>query len=346
VLTPTVLATAFALCLASLTAAAGEILNIGDDAPPFVVSGWVKGEPVERLEPGQTAVVEFWATWCEPCRESIPHLTEMAHKFKEKGVKFIGVDAFEQDVTKVKPFVEEMGARMDYSVALDRVPERGRPGDGIMATTWMMAAVEYRIPTAFVVRGGKIAWIGHPMEMDEPLARIVAGEWDPKALAQQRLVEKTREREATSVERKINPPYSARDYKATLAAIAEATAADPKLAAKYAPLKFAALCNGGEVEEGLALGTKLLERYKDQDSLLKNTFWKVIDLGLANDPDPRVARLALKAVRRAMELSKGENDAMLDVLAVALYRGELKIRCRMAKVFPPVLFRFLSWSRP
>ena len=121
---------AVAVCLAASGARADEILNIGDPAPKLAVSGWVKGDKVDQFEPGKTYVVEFWATWCGPCLQSIPHLTELAHKYKD--VRFIGVDAFERDLDKVRPFVHEMGDKMDYGVALDSVPDKGdlTEGDG------------------------------------------------------------------------------------------------------------------------------------------------------------------------------------------------------------------------
>ena len=106
-------------------------------------------------------------------------------------------------VVRLKPFVDEMGDKMDYNVALDSVPQSGDPNDGAMAKGWLRAAEENGIPAAFVIHDGKIAWIGHPMAMDEPLAKITAGEWSPSEMAKKRLVEKTKERKATLVRAKV-----------------------------------------------------------------------------------------------------------------------------------------------
>jgi thiol-disulfide isomerase/thioredoxin len=306
--------------LAPFDLMAGDILNLGDTAPALAVSSWVKGEKIEKFEPDKTYVVEFWATWCGPCRASIPHLTELAHRFKDKGVAFIGVDVWETDISKVKPFLTEMGDKMDYRVALDRVPEKGTASDGAMAKTWLSAAEENGIPTAFVVKDGKIAWIGHPMNLDEPLTKITAGDWDPSAHAKERLAAKSKERKASLVRSKIFKPYRAGDYKATLAAIEEATSGDSELAEEFAWLKFAALCMSGEVDEGLAVGAKVLDANQDKPQALNNFFWNVIDPKLKTAPDPRIAQLALKAARRADELTKGKDLLILDTLAVALYR--------------------------
>ena len=75
-----------------------------------------------RSSAGKNYVVEFWATWCGPCKASIPHLTELQKK--NPSVTFIGVSVWEPDQDKVKPFVEEMGDKMAYRVAIDLVPEK------------------------------------------------------------------------------------------------------------------------------------------------------------------------------------------------------------------------------
>ncbi len=152
-------------------------LSIGSPAPKLNVSAWAKGTPVKGFDNGQVYVVEFWATWCGPCKTSIPHITEMAKKFGSK-VNFIGVSVWERgdDIPgMVKKFVDEMGAKMDYNIALDN-------GDA-MAETWMTAARQNGIPAAFIVnQKGQIAWIGHPMDnMDKTLEKVVDGKYDMKS---------------------------------------------------------------------------------------------------------------------------------------------------------------------
>jgi thiol-disulfide isomerase/thioredoxin len=174
------LATLLVVGLAGFATAEG--LSVGDAAPKLEVKEFVKGEAVKDLDKGKIYVVEFWATWCGPCRVSIPHLTELQKKNKD--VVFIGVSAFERDQTKVKPFVEEMGDKMEYRVAVDDVAAGANGATGKMAKNWMIAAEQNGIPTAFIVNGdGKIAWIGHPSEMEKPLEQITSGKWDINAAA-------------------------------------------------------------------------------------------------------------------------------------------------------------------
>jgi thiol-disulfide isomerase/thioredoxin len=305
---------------AASQAAAGE-LNVGDPAPKLLVKEFVKGEPVEDLEKGKTYVVEFWATWCGPCRATIPHLTELQKKHKD--VTFIGVSIWENDQAKVKPFVEEMGAKMDYRVALDAVPEKtaAQPKPvGKMVANWMDASAqsEMGIPTAFIIdKEGKVAWVGHPTQMDKPLAEIVNGTWDLQAAAAKYKKEYAPIRKAAAVQAKVNQLGPSRDPKAVLTILDEAITADPSLESRFGMQKFLALAGQADTQDKATdYGRHLVEStFKDNAQSLNRLAWSLVD------PDGKFegkfTKLALQAAERADELAKNKNAAIADTLAKA-----------------------------
>jgi thiol-disulfide isomerase/thioredoxin len=308
----------FALALLILSPAArAEGLSIGDPAPALSVSKWVKGDKVDKLEKGQIYVVEFWATWCGPCRATIPHLTQLQKK--NPGVTFIGVSILENDQKGVEPFVKEMGDKMDYRVAMDDATNRG---DGKMAKNWFEAAGENGIPTAFIInKEGKIAWIGHPASMDGPLAKIVDGSYDLKAAISERAEAKAAEAAMEDLGRKVGPLMrdKAKNAKAIAEILGKAIADNPGLEKTVGYLKFEAMIPGDK-EAASAYGNKLVDSvYKDNEGALNYMAWAIVDPDAKFDASKRDVKLAVKAAKRACELGKYENPQILDTLALATF---------------------------
>jgi thiol-disulfide isomerase/thioredoxin len=118
-------------------------------------------------------VVEFWATWCGPCVESIPHVTALAKANPD--VTFLGVGVWEdEEADKLSRFIADMGDKMSYRVAYSG-------NQNGMAATWMKPAMQDAIPCAFLLKDGRVQWIGHPMRLDEPLAQVKSGTFDLQA---------------------------------------------------------------------------------------------------------------------------------------------------------------------
>lgn len=219
-----------------------KLLKVGDPAPALTVGKWMKGEPIVAFQPGKVYVVEFWATWCGPCKEVMPHLTELAHKYRGR-VDFIGISINEvphpKDTsyyTKVEKFVQSMGDQMDYHVAVDGM-------DGFISKNWFVASGEAGIPVAYVVdQKGAIAWIGHPGgDLDLVIEQVLAGTFAGADAARRHEAMRAKMEKAMTLRRAIVEAMKNRDFDQALAAIDASTEAFPEQAGGNVILKFQAL---------------------------------------------------------------------------------------------------------
>jgi thiol-disulfide isomerase/thioredoxin len=286
----------------------GKELNVGEPAPKLEVKEFIKGKAVSGLEKGKIYVVEFWATWCGPCKATIPHLTELQKKHKD--VTFIGVSVYEREPAGVKPFVEEMKDKMGYRVATDLIPDGGRPESGKMAQNWLEAAGQEGIPTAFIVNAdGKVAWIGHPAEMEVPLEEILSGKWNLKLAA-----------DTFKIMKKITQAQRSGDTKTMLAALDEGITLQPAMEPQFGMVKFQVLASRADSQDkALKYGQHLVKSVvKDDAGLLNNVAWLILSPE-AKKPEAQFVKLALQAAQRADELAHGKDPIVADILARAYF---------------------------
>ena len=174
-----IVASVLAVSSSSAVAMAAEgKLKVGDPAPPLAVSTWLHGAEVKGFEPGKVYVVEFWATWCGPCRQIMPHMGDLQDEYRDKGVTFIGFASEANDKeAKVNAFVAKQGAKLGYTFAFGSGTETHN--------AYMKASGQNGIPCSFVVdKKGRIAYIGHPLFLDVVLPKVLDGTWDPKTGAE------------------------------------------------------------------------------------------------------------------------------------------------------------------
>jgi thiol-disulfide isomerase/thioredoxin len=287
-------------------------LQIGDPAPELKIGRWVQGDAVEKFEPGKTYVVEFWATWCGPCRTSIPHLNDIAKKYAEKA-KVIGVSVWEREkdeaerMKKIGDFVNQMGDKMSYRVAADT-------NEGDMAEKWMKAAGQRGIPSAFIVDGqGRIAWIGHPMSKDfeSSLDQIIQAKFDVKAFAEQRAKERASDEAKQSAMATVQKLAREGKPAEALAALDKVIAEQPTIAAQLGLYRLN-LLQQADPAAAVADARKLADgEYKDNWRML-SSLARIFSSPQAKDPN---LKLAQEFVERAQAAGGAEDPIVLSQFA-------------------------------
>jgi thiol-disulfide isomerase/thioredoxin len=314
------------LLLTATLSAAG--LKVGDPAPATRPDSMLQGEAVKDFKKGEVYVFECWASWCGPCVAAIPHLNDLHKKMGRKGVVITGVNVWESErdaasAQRAKDFLKAQGDKMSYRVAL---------GGKAFVKDWLEAAEVNGIPHAFVVADGKLAWMGHPMQLtDEILGDILTG--TPLAAAapvadkvpQRRLSKpavpagtKPADPEMIAAQAKLDALSEAmrnRDWAAAEKALPAAAAVLPKAEGEE-------LRESIESQIGLARGDpskfyaqlkRLAEEEFDDAEALNEIAWRLLTMkafeGKRNLP------LAEKCAVQSVALTKETHSDKLDTLA-------------------------------
>ncbi len=314
------------LLLTATLSAAG--LKVGDPAPATRPEAMLQGEAVKEFKKGEVYVFECWASWCGPCVAAIPHLNDLHRRMAKKGVVITGVNVWEGErdaasAQRAKDFLKAQGDKMSYRVAL---------GGKAFIKDWLEAADVNGIPHAFVVADGKIAWMGHPMQLtDEIVGDILTG--TPLAAAAP-IADKVPQRRlgkpaAPAAKTPGDPEMAAAQAK--LDALAEAMGrrdwdaaekALPAAAAVLPPQEGKELRESIEAQIGLGRGdpskfyaqlSRLADEEFDDAEAMNEIAWRLLTTKALEKQ--RNLALAEKCAVQAVKLTKEEHPDKLDTLA-------------------------------
>lgn len=298
--------------------ASDDALMPGSPVPEIHIAKWMKGDAVESFDKGQVYVVEFWATWCPPCIASMPHMASLQTEYGDK-VQFIGVTA-EDEATVEKFFGQDSpegkswSDTLTYRIALDDERKTN--------AAFLEAANQNGIPCAFIVGGsGNVEWIGHPMEMDEPLEMIVDGTWDSKGARENFLKEIAFEKEMMAIQPKLATAQQNGDFKQGVALCDELIGKYPDMG-YLVGIKMQFLLQGEMTEELNATAKHVVSTMGD-DPMMLQAVASMLTLGTQDEK--RDLDVALEAASKAVELTEEQEVPPLDALArVHFEKGDVE----------------------
>ena len=282
---------------APINGTASAKLAIGSKAPPLKVSRWYQGTEVEVFEPGKFYLIEFWATWCAPCRAGMPELSKLQETHQDK-LQIVGVT--KEDLGTVGKFMRSVHALdakwedvIKYTIAIDYKEE-----------TWdayMTSAGLSSIPNSFLVgQDGTIQWIGNPAGVEEVLEQVLEGSWQGRL-------------EIDKFARQENWPSTMQAIDKQLEKFPENLYA---LGSRLEVLKKL-----DRIDELRAERKKMSNEHWDKAEHLKRI---VLDIIRVNE-DGEDLELARKSALRAYELTDRKNPYMSSALAeVYFFGGEIQ----------------------
>lgn len=99
---------ALALGVPAMVAASQSPVNVGAVAPDFALRSTAGGNLRLSEHRGQVVMINFWATWCGPCRQEMPKLDEIFARYEPAGFALLGVN-IDEDAERAQRLADELG---------------------------------------------------------------------------------------------------------------------------------------------------------------------------------------------------------------------------------------------
>ena len=144
---------------------ASAVASKGHDAPDFVLTD-LQGRTVKLSDlRGKAVVLNFWATWCPPCKEEIPWLVELQKRYGSEGLQIVGVSMDDGDQKDVEKFAAENSINYPILLGKEKVAEQ-------------YGGIEYLPTTFYIDRNGVVVdrVFGQPAreEIEQNIKRVIA----------------------------------------------------------------------------------------------------------------------------------------------------------------------------
>jgi thiol-disulfide isomerase/thioredoxin len=273
------------------------------------LASWVKGTPITSFTPGKVYVFEFFSTSCSHCKEFAELITRLARTYGAQGAEFIAITDEEAPIVKAWLALPGKLNEVPYSVVSD--PDRSA------MITLQNGTFRNFNPRFFVIKNGIVQWFGHPKDAEEPIAKVVAGTWDPETVRAAAITDSTVSRGKDLLDRVARECDKSGDWTPMFAALDAVRAVIPERAGQYDAQRFVIMIGLGDMPDaGYEFGRRIAKEYAQDMPTTRSLARAILNSPYAKRRD---VDFAMELAVTADTLAKGEDARAADTLGLAWF---------------------------